>query len=301
MKPSAALEWVLFILLANPMFALGDDISGFVEIVHTGSIDWTEGVIAASGKVAPSAKEDRGPGRHQEMLDAAIVMARANLGAAAESIRIYADKTVGNLAEENVAVLEKIKNMVDETPVSGQEYLSDGTVEVTIRMSLYGGFAQLVLPPEIKQVEPIKPVGARPGSPLRQADAPRDRSEAAHPDVFTGLVVDARGLGAIPAMYPMILDETGQEVYGSAFVSREFAVQRGMSGYAVDLDAARTAERVKENPLVVKGLRAVAAGGVNIVISNADAAKIRGSSEHLSFLKQCRVVIVIDPDGPAAK
>ncbi|MCP4693467.1 MAG: hypothetical protein GY859_35845, partial [Desulfobacterales bacterium] len=78
------------------------------------------------------------------------------------------------------------------------------------------------------------------------------------------------------------------------------AVRRGVSGYAADFEAARTSERTGPNPLIVKGLRAVAAGGVNIIISNADAAKIRGSSEHLSFLKKCRVVIVIDPDGPEA-
>ncbi len=301
MKRSAALEWLLFILLASPALAMGDDIPEFVEKIHTGCINWTGGLIVASGKVAPSAKEDQGLGRRQEMLDAAISMARANLGATAESIRIYADKTVGNLVDESPMVAAKIKDMVDETPISHQEYLSDGTVEVTIRMSLYGGFAQLVLPPEIKQVESIKPVGAPPVSSPTQTGAPRNQTESSLTDAFTGLVVDGRGLGAIPAMYSMILDETGQEVYGSAFVSREFAVQRGMSEYAVDFEAARTAERVGDIPLVVKGLRAVAAGGVNIVISNADAAKIRGSSEHLSFLKKCRVVIVIDPAGPLAE
>ncbi len=300
MKRSVALEWLLFILFANPVLAMGDDIPEFFEKNHTGVINWSGGLISANGKAAPSAKEDREPGRHQEMLDAAIAMARANLGATAESIRIYADKTVGDLAEESDAVSAKIRDMVNETPIFHQEYLSDGTVEVTIRMSLYGGFAQLVLPPEIKQVEPIKSVAAPPVSSPPKTGTPRNRIDAPTPDPFTGLVVDARGLGAIPAMYPMILDENGQEVYGSAFVSREFAVQRGVSGYAVDFEAARTAGRVKDNPLVVKGLRAVAAGGVNIVISNADAGRIRGSSEHLSFLKKCRVVIVIDPDGSAS-
>ena len=41
-------------------------------------------------------------------------------------------------------------------------------------------------------------------------------------------IIDAKGLNAKPAMSPKVVDENGQEVYGSAYVSREFAVQQGM-------------------------------------------------------------------------
>ena len=97
-----------------------------------------------------------------------------------------------------------------------------------------------------------------------------------------------------PAMAPKVLDEKGQEVYGSAFVSREFAVQQGMSGYARDLTAAQSNTRVTNNPLTVKGLRTEGSGRSDIVIRSADAASLRGASEHLSFLKKCRVMIVVD-------
>jgi hypothetical protein len=95
-------------------------------------------------------------------------------------------------------------------------------------------------------------------------------------------------------MSPKIFDEYGQEVYGPGYVSREFVVQEGMAGYAKDLTAAQTNPRVTEEPFTVKGLRTEGPGRSNIVISNADAAKIRSASENLSFLKKCRVMIVLD-------
>jgi hypothetical protein len=107
-------------------------------------------------------------------------------------------------------------------------------------------------------------------------------------------VVDARGTKFKPALAPVIMDENGKEVYGGAFVSREFAVQKGMCKYVRDIKTARTDASVAQNPLTVKGLRIDNGVLSNIVISNADAAKIRSASEHLSFLKQCRVVIVMD-------
>jgi hypothetical protein len=158
-------------------------------------------------------------------------------------------------------------------------------VEVTIEMSLTSGFAQLILPGDIMQVEPIK----------TSQSAPESRpSKRPNQSLYTGLIVDARGLKAGPAMNPKILDEGGLEVYGAAFVSREYAVQQGMSGYAAGLEAAKCQSRVSDHPLIVKGLKATVPGFSDIVISNADATKLRSASQNLSFLKQCRVVIVVD-------
>jgi len=95
-------------------------------------------------------------------------------------------------------------------------------------------------------------------------------------------------------MSPKIMDENGQEVYGSAFVSREYAVQQGMSGYAKDMTAAQSNPRVTNNPLTVNGLKTEGPGNADIVISNADASKLKSSFEHLTFMKKCRVIIVVD-------
>jgi hypothetical protein len=108
------------------------------------------------------------------------------------------------------------------------------------------------------------------------------------------MVIDARGLQARPAMSPKVLDENGKEVYGSMNVDREYAVQQGMSGYARDLTAAQSNPRVTNNPVSVKGMKTEGPGKSDIIISNADAEKIRGASDNLLFLKKCRVMIVLD-------
>jgi hypothetical protein len=108
------------------------------------------------------------------------------------------------------------------------------------------------------------------------------------------MVVDARGVGARPAMSPKIVDENGAEVYGSMIVDKDYAVSQGISGYARDLTAAQGNQRVTNNPLTVKGLSAEGAGKSDIKINNEDANKIRSATENLSFMKKCRVMIVLD-------
>ena len=90
------------------------------------------------------------------------------------------------------------------------------------------------------------------------------------------------------------MDENGKEVYGPAFVSREFAVQQGLSRYMTNTEAALNNPIVGNNPILVKGLRAEGNDRSRVVISNADASRLLSMSENLSFLKQCRVVIVSD-------
>ena len=149
----------------------------------------------------------------------------------------------------------------------------------------------MVLPEEIKQIEPIKTVSNGNGSsePVLQ-ESRADIEE----ETYTGIVVDARGIQFFPAMAPVIVDEKTREVYGSAFVSREFAVQQGMAGYSRNMQAAGLDPRVSGNPLMIKGLGTVENSPSTIIISNADASKIKSASEHISFLRNCRVMIVAD-------
>jgi hypothetical protein len=67
-----------------------------------------------------------------------------------------------------------------------------------------------------------------------------------------------------------------------------------MSGYASDLTAAQSNQRVTNNPATIKALKTSGAGKADLVISNADAQIVRASAENASFMKKCRVMIVLD-------
>jgi len=112
---------------------------------------------------------------------------------------------------------------------------------------------------------------------------------------FTGLVVDARGVDVRPAMCFTVFDESGRDVYGPAYVSREFVVQKGMCGYVTDISAAEKSDQVGHNPLVVKALSARRPAGTDLVISSTDASRLRGAVQNLFFLRECRVIVVRRP------
>ena len=269
---------VLMVLLLVPAAGYCDQEQDFIEQVGNGSINWSKGIIQGKGIGAPPEKDYGKPQARPLALRAAKLDALRNILEVVNGVRIDSTTVVRDFAIESDIIMTKVEGMVRGARQVKQEYLSDGTVEIIMAVDMRGGFAQLVLPQDIKQVEPITSM-----VPAQKASG-----------VLTGLVVDAKGLKVRPAMAPKVLDENGQEVYGSAFVSREYAVQQGMSGYGKNLIEAQRNPRVTDNPLTVKGLRTEGPGRSDIIISNADAARLKNASEHLSFLKKCRVMIVVD-------
>jgi hypothetical protein len=295
-------------LLLAPFSAASIESHELIEKLNSGSINWSTGTIEAAGTMAPFEKDygnlinpqkafimalnDAYRNLLEKALTLALRMGYHNLLEVAKAVRIDSSTMVRDFAFKNDVIMAKIEGMIKDAKMIKKEYLPDGSITVTLQMSLYGGFSQLVLPQEIKQLESVKPV-----KPASAAVMPLSKkvalSQLRHLSV-TGVVVDARGIHANPAMLPIIQDENGQEVFGPPFVSREFAIQHGISGYTTRLEAAQLSPRVAGNPLIVKGLRSIGSGNSIIVISNADASRLRSDSSHLNLLKKCRIVIVID-------
>ncbi len=243
----------------------------------SGKVDWTTGVITSVGIGAPPANPAN-PAQARAMAErAAQVVAYRNLLEAVKGVRIDSTTTVENFMVTSDVIRTQVSGFVQGATVMDKKYMSDGSVEVTVGMKLTGALADSLLP---KTPPVAPPVGmATPGSTGQ---------------VYTGLIVDARGLGVRPAMAPKILNEDGKEVYGSAWINRDWAVREGMAGYLKDPAQAQANPRVTDKPLVVKAIKTSGDARVDTVISNADAAVIQGSSQNLNFLEKCKVIILVD-------
>lgn len=278
-------KWLLPLLLAVVVLLSGVSVSaqlqGSIRDVETpagssGKIDWSTGMISAVGIGAPPANPAN-PAQARAMAErAAQVVAYRNLLESVKGVQVDSQTTVENFMVTSDVIRTQVSGFVQGAMIMDKKYMSDGSVEVTVGMKLTGALADQLLP---KTAPATAPTFA-PGAPAGQA--------------FTGLIVDARGLGARPAMAPKVLNEEGKEVYGSAWINRDWAVREGMVGYLKDPGQAQQNPRVTDKPLVVKAVKTKGDGRVDLVISNADAALLQGAAQNLSFLEKCRVIILVD-------
>jgi hypothetical protein len=251
------------------------------QAVGNGEIDWSEQVIRATGSGAPKPDAPNIAAARLGAERAAKADALRNILEIIKGVRIDSETLVVNAMTQNDVIRTRVQGIVRGARTVNTRYLSDGAVEVTVEIRMANPaapndtLAATILPPQAL------------GSQLQNIP------KAGNP-VYTGVIFDARGLGIRPAMSPKVLDEDGREVYGSAFVSAEWAAKFGIVGYAKDLEASKKNDRVAANPLVVKGTKVSGAAGCDLVIGNADAQGMRDMSKNLSFLEQCRVLILVD-------
>lgn len=278
---------VLWVLLGCSLFfttvVFGDQLidipeHGYLVQFPKGYVNWSTGRVCASGKVVPT---DRKKADSPDfVLSAAKSDARRNLVDILKQLNIYGGRSVGDLAASDDHILAGIEKDVMDATLIKQSYTSNRSIEVVMGISIFGGFLQLVLPEEIKSIPSLKIINP-------PASSSRDQL------VYTGLIIDATAIGFDPVLYPVVVSEMGDEIYSSLFISREFAVQKGVCRYMCRMDPVEIAKRVGDNPIRVKGLRKGGPGNSSIVISKSDADKIEKIRERHRFMKACRVVILV--------
>ena len=250
--------------------------SQYYEKTPTGGlVDWTDQMIREIGIGAPNPNLPIGAQR-ASAIEAAKRVALRNLLERVQGMNITSEVTVQEYMVVSDVIYNRVEGAVRGFRVIDTRYKSDGSVEVEVEVPLSGIFST-VLPDYI---------------PMDGGAVPYDGTPTSA--VYTGLIIDARGLGLRPALAPKISDQNGMEVYGTGSVSRDYATQIGVVGYEKDLNRARANERVTNNPLVIKATEITGSHKSDMVISNQDANKIRAAAQNLNFLQQCKVMIILD-------
>jgi len=279
------------------------------QVGTAGSIDWSNQILRSTGVGSPNPNMPE-TAQRAGALEAAKRVALRNLLETVKGMSLDSETTVRNFMVENDVIVTRVSGILRNFTVVDTKYMSTGDIEVTIEMPMSGALADALLPqPSGASLGPVTPASAQAvcptcgqpwpaGRPLPSGGTTPAHSAAPAPQgnsgAYTGLVIDAKGLNLRPAMSPKILDESGEEIYGSKNVSREWAVQIGMVGYDKDVNRARSDERVTDNPLVVKAVKVSGENKADVVVAAASAAAIRSAAASQNFLDHCKVMFVVD-------
>jgi hypothetical protein len=227
---------------------------------------------------------------------AAKTVAVRNLLEVVNGVRVDSATLVENFIVQNDVIRAQVSGFVRGAQVVKTEGQPEGGVEVTVKVPLWG-------------------VGSLVGSFMdeKKIVSRELQPESATEEGYTGLVIDARGLGLKPACFPEIADDKGNVVYGPATVDRMIVEQAGMAqykalpkgthlssvfgegAYIVRPVQVSAGPREGRRPLKIKGADKAGALKANLLISSDDAKRIREDPQLKSALARSKVVVVTDP------
>ena len=257
---------------------------GVVTQLDKGSINYSEQLINAVGiGFVPSNAVNAGQARRMA-LRIAKQDAMRQLIEIVNGVTLTSETTMSGAMVDDV-INTKVQGFIrGARPVGQPKYLSDTSVEMEYSVPM-SGITDIVLPPV------TVPMSTQPANNNPTATTQPNTPTAGG---VTGIIIDARGLNARPAMAPRILDQNGNPIYGPGKYSRQYAVENGVAGYSKTLEAAQKDQRVMGNPMVVKGVATSGTNKTDITISNADVSKIDMANRNYKVLNDCRVLILID-------
>lgn len=275
MRITKRFRWLIALfLLSLPAGVIAQEAGvteGDLKLDH-GQVNWTERTITATGSGAPDLKAQNVAVARLGAERVAKLDALRNILETLKGVRLNSDVTVKNEMISSSKMRSKIEGVARRFKVLKTKYYSDGGVDVTVQMSLDGQVASTLLE-----------------SGAKTADVPTGGAAK-----NTGLIIDARGLKALPALGPKLTDEGGQVIYSAEFLDKASLEANGVVGYFKDMQAAKKAKRVGATPLVLKALKLSSEGKTDLVLSNADAERLRNPESNLKYLTEGRVIIVVD-------
>lgn len=278
-----------------PAIASADDVSVQVNVQQNakGSVNWEKGAeadVEAWGVGLPPVNmpAERGAAL---ALRAATVDAYRQLAEIIKGVQVDSETTMRDLSVESDVVTAKVEALVQGARVVEKVVNKDGSYSVKVAVPLYGvkSVAAVVIPEANKDLLPQE----TPEISEDYTPAPEVKAQAAS---YTGVVVDAAGLGLEGTFSPVIYDVNGRAIYGRRNIDKDFAISKGMVEYYNDLQTATVNSRAGANPLVVKAV-SVRGGGnsvnpVNVVVSVEDGDKILYANEKSGMLENKAVVFV---------
>ncbi len=256
-----------------------------------GIIDWykdTGSEIVATGVGLPNRM---GTGGMYMARRAAVTDAYRNLAELINGVQVDSDTTMRDLMIESDVVHTKTSGLIYGAKIIDEGRNADGSYYVKMTIPLFGqnSVAAAALPEVTKNIQ-------KEAYPPAAVTLPQQEIKAIRNASYTGVIIDAGGLELQPTFSPAIYDVNGRIIYGIKNIDPDFAISKGMVGYAKSVQDAYSIARIGAKPLVI---RAVAAKGgassvnkVNVVVSAEDGDKILLANEKSGMLDQCAVVLV---------
>jgi len=256
------------------------------------AINWSTGVLRVAGRGRPKADAATPGQRKLQARTAARDVALRNLAYALEGAPVTSDATFQEYVRRQGGKVE-IHSFVRGARTVGERAFEDDSIELTLEAPLRGNAD---LSHVLYQQEGKRRHG-KPKPSLRPASEPEPEglTPAGAPGPFTGLVVIATGLDTEPVLIPTLFDDAGKVAYGLGVAEPGAAAQQGIAAYARTLAGVTQVGRTGATPLVVRAAGVNARSKGDLILSKADAERVRRADQEAGFLKRAAVTIVLDP------
>lgn len=237
-------------------------------------INWTTGRVSVSGIGVGG---DRGPASYRRTLSsrAALADAYRRLAHSLDLVRVDANTRLKDLAVADDALRTRLSEFVKSAQVLETNHWPDGSTEIVLGADLRGASSLASLIAGVAPADAAATAAAAPAKEVVTAPVP---VHATHSSV----IVDARGLGAQPALMPQLRDGEGKVIELSGAPSVKYLDEGAEFDKAAGL-----------NPLKLKAGRTQGMLRADLVLADDAAKALKKALVDGKITGETTVIVVI--------
>lgn len=195
------------------------------------------------------------------------------------NIIVNGDYTVYNIIEENAKLREDVMDFVNDARLLGVSYPSRTSVKVLMALDIITNqlMSNFIQNMNTYKLTPI----------VTYIDAGTD---------YDGLVIDARGIGFKPSLFPTIYNENGDAIYDIAYIDKKIASTNGYIKYSTNsfLTNQISTNITDKKPYNIVAWSTRGKFASDLVIGNEDASIILSAKKLKEAIRNCKVTVIID-------
>lgn len=195
------------------------------------------------------------------------------------NIIVNGDYTVYNIIEENAKLREDVMDFVNDARLLGVSYPSRTSVKVLMALDI---ITNQLMSNFIQNMNTYKPTPI-----VTYIDAGTD---------YDGLVIDARGIGFKPSLFPTIYNENGDAIYDIAYIDKKIVSTNGYIKYSTNsfLTNQISTNITDKKPYNIVAWSTRGKFASDLVIGNEDASIILSAKKLKEAIRNCKVTVIID-------
>ncbi|WP_157151960.1 hypothetical protein [Brachyspira sp. SAP_772] len=195
------------------------------------------------------------------------------------NIIVNGDYTVYNIIEENDKLREDVMDFVNNARLLGVSYPSRTSVKVLMALDI---ITNQLMSNFIQNMNTYKTTPI-----VTYIDAGTD---------YDGLVIDARGIGFKPSLFPTIYNENGDAIYDIAYINKQIASTNGYIKYSTNsfLTNQIYTNFTGRKPYNIVAWSTRGRFASDLVIGNEDASIILSAPKLKEAIRNCKVTVIID-------
>jgi hypothetical protein len=257
------------------------------------SADWTpthlpsEAIEVVGVAPYPVRAESRVHAR-QQARQAAILDAQLQLVEQLHGVQITATRRKSNRGiDEDITA--RAEGVLQGARIVAERDRGD-MYEVRMRWTPPNGAVTLPKPEQPSTL----PAAPKP-TPAPPAQTPPARPAPRIAQGYTGVVIDARGLGLQPSMSPRLRDIYGNTLWGNLEIAPEVVIEYGLASWArthAELNHPNLRARIGDNPLWIRAVGVQGVGRNEVILDSSDAERLLRENAVSGFLERLAVVFL---------